>query len=128
MMRSRTVAVVAAAVALGAMAGVSMAQGPWTAPKEAAGVANPVKGTGAVKTAIETNCVTCHGGGGKGDGAAASALPTKPADWTSETVQKQTDGELFWKISNGRGPMPPWKHLPEKARWEMVNYIRSLKK
>jgi hypothetical protein len=24
--------------------------------------------------------------------------------------------------------MPPWKHLPEKDRWEVVNYIRSLQK
>jgi hypothetical protein len=23
--------------------------------------------------------------------------------------------------------MPPWKHLPEKERWEIVNYIRTLK-
>ena len=48
--------------------------------------------------------------------------------WTAEAVQKQTDGEIFWKISNGRGAMPPWKHLPEKERWELVNYIRSLAK
>jgi mono/diheme cytochrome c family protein len=43
-------------------------------------------------------------------------------------VQSETDGELFWKISTGRGAMPPWKHLPEKDRWEIVNYIRTLKK
>jgi hypothetical protein len=23
--------------------------------------------------------------------------------------------------------MPPWKHLPENERWELVNYIRTLK-
>ena len=59
--------------------------------------------------------------------AAAALPPPKPANWTSEAVQKEADGELFWKISNGRGAMPPWKHLPEKDRWELVNYIRSLK-
>lgn len=85
-------------------------------------------GPGSVRKSIEVNCVTCHGAGGKGDGPTAAGLPTKPADWTSEVVQKQADGDLFWKISNGRGPMPPWKHLPEKERWEMVSYIRSLKK
>jgi hypothetical protein len=42
-------------------------------------------------------------------------------------VQGQTDGELFWKISNGRGAMPPWKHLPEMERWRIVNYIRYLR-
>jgi mono/diheme cytochrome c family protein len=29
-------------------------------------------------------------------------------------------------MSNGRGAMPPWKHLPEDQRWSLVNYIRSL--
>src|SRR5262245_25411910 len=74
------------------------------------------------------NCQTCHGVNGKGDGAAAVALNPKPADWTSSTVQSETDGELFWKISNGRGPMPPWKHLSENDRWAVIRYIRSLKK
>jgi mono/diheme cytochrome c family protein len=56
----------------------------------------------------QVNCVTCHGAKGKGDGAAAVALNPKPADWTSKRVQDESDGELFWKISNGRGAMPPW--------------------
>ena len=104
------------------------AQGEWKAPADAKATKNPVKGVGSAKKTVETNCVPCHGASGKGDGPAAAALPTKPADWTSAKVQGETDGELFWKISNGRGPMPPWKSLPEKDRWEVVNYIRTLKK
>jgi len=81
------------------------------------------------KKLAEQNCVTCHGPNGKGDGPAAAALPPpKPADWTSAKVASETDGEIFWKISNGRGAMPPWKHLPEEQRWALVNYIRSLQK
>ena len=119
-----------AAVALVAMSGATTvwAQGEWKAPAEAKAMKNPEKGVGDAKKAIDANCVPCHGASGKGDGAAAAALPTKPADWTSDKVQKESDGELFWKISNGRGPMPPWKHLPEKQRWEIVNYIHTLKK
>jgi len=126
----RSFTVVAAAVALvGGAATAAEAQGEWKAPANAKGTKNPVKGVGNAKKSIETNCVTCHGAGGKGDGPAAAALPPpKPADWTSAKVQSQTDGELFWKITNGRGAMPPWKHLPDKDRWEMVNYIRTLKK
>lgn len=128
-MSSRTVfSILAMSAFIVTAPGLAAAQGPWTAPKDAAALSNPARGTGNVKAAIETNCVTCHGAGGKGDGAAAASLPVKPADWTSAAVQKQTDGELFWKISSGRGSMPPWKHLPEKDRWEMVNYIRTLKK
>jgi mono/diheme cytochrome c family protein len=53
-------------------------------------------------------------------------LNPKPADWTSVKVQAESDGEIFWKISNGRGAMPPWKHLAENDRWALIRYLRSL--
>jgi len=127
----KLLAVALAAAVLVAGAGVASvsAQGEWKAPADAKNAKNPVKGLGGAKKSVETNCASCHGATGKGDGPAAAALPPpKPADWTSAKVQGQTDGELFWKITNGRGAMPPWKHLPEKERWEIVNYIRTLKK
>ena len=108
------------------------AQTPWVAPEAEKAKKNPLP---ADKKTIEqgekiakVNCVSCHGAKGKGDGAAAAALNPKPADWTSSRVQSESDGELFWKISNGRGPMPPWKHLPENDRWAVIRYIKSLKK
>jgi Cytochrome C oxidase, cbb3-type, subunit III len=63
---------------------------------------------------------------GQGEGAAAVALNPKPADWTSAKVQSESHGEIFWKISNGRGAMPPWKHLVENDRWALIRYIHSL--
>ena len=126
----KSTSIAVAAIPLLAWAGVAVvsAQGPWVAPADAKAMKNPVKGVGNAKKAIETNCVSCHGASGKGDGPAAAALPPpKPANWTAAAVQSQTDGELFWKMSNGRGAMPPWKHLPEQERWEIVNYIRTLK-
>ena len=126
----KSMSIAVAAIPLLAWAGVAVvsAQGPWVAPADAKAMKNPVKGIGNAKKTVETNCVSCHGASGKGDGPAAAALPPpKPANWTSPTIQKETDGELFWKISNGRGAMPPWKHLPEQERWEVVNYIRTLK-
>src|SRR5438128_7800681 len=106
----------------------AQAPGPWVAPAGEKATKNPVKGIGNAKKTTETNCVSCHGASGKGDGPAAAALPPpKPANWTGDAVQKQSDGEIFWKISNGRGAMPPWKHLPENERWEIVNCIRTLK-
>jgi mono/diheme cytochrome c family protein len=126
----KSLSIAVAAVPLLAWAGVAVvsAQEPWVAPADAKAMKNPVKGVGNAKKTIETNCVSCHGASGKGDGPAAAALPPpKPANWTSAAVQKETDGEIFWKMSNGRGAMPPWKHLPEQERWEIVNYIRTLK-
>ena len=129
-LRSLTVAAVSLTLVAGAAMTAAWAQGEWKAPADAKALKNPVKGAvGSAKKNIETNCVTCHGPNGKGDGPAAAALPPpKPADWTSPKVAAESDGEIFWKISNGRGAMPPWKHLPDKDRWEIVNYIRTLQK
>ncbi len=113
-------------------AGAVLAQEHWPAPESEKAKKNPLPNDKKVieqgEKIAKINCASCHGAKGKGDGAAAVALNPKPADWTSDHVQSQTDGELFWKISNGRGPMPPWKHLPENDRWAVIRYIRSLKK
>jgi mono/diheme cytochrome c family protein len=123
---SFTAAVVAASF-LG-VAGGAWAQGPWEAPAAEKAKKSPGGNIANGKKLAETNCISCHGASGKGDGPAAAALNPKPADWTSPKVQAESDGTLFWKISNGRGPMPPWKHLPEKDRWDLVAYVKSLKK
>jgi mono/diheme cytochrome c family protein len=116
--------------ALISMAGLAAAQTPWTAPAEEKEKKNPLPADAKTieqgRKVAQINCVTCHGAKGKGDGAAAVALNPKPADWTSKAVQDDTDGELFWKITTGRGAMPAWRHLPENDRWALVRYIRSL--
>lgn len=102
---------------------------PWVTPAAEKAKTNPVpraSGGPEGKKVLETNCAMCHGQAGKGDGPAGVALNPRPADLTSKAVQAQTDGELFWKISTGCGAMPPWKTLPEKDRWSVVDFIRSL--
>ena len=104
------------------------AQDRWVAPAETKAKQNPVRratGTKDGKAAYETNCATCHGPRGKGDGPVAASLNPRPRNLGDKAIQEQTDGELFWKISEGRGPMAPWKHLDEKTRWSLVHYIRS---
>jgi len=116
-------------VTLGPWAPV-MAQGAWEAPAAEKSKKNPLPANAATvaqgKKVADVNCVACHGAKGKGDGAASAALNPKPADWTSKKVQAESDGEIFWKISTGRGAMPSWKFLPENDRWALVGYIRSL--
>ena len=110
---------------------LARAQAPWTAPASEKGKQNPApkdaKTVEQGEKVAKINCVSCHGAKGKGDGAAAVALNPKPADWTSAKVQDETDGELFWKITTGRGAMPAWRHLPESDRWALVRYIRTLR-
>lgn len=45
-----------------------------------------------------------HGKEGKGDCSSAMKIEKTVADLSSDYVQNQTDGELFWKISEGRRP------------------------
>jgi mono/diheme cytochrome c family protein len=125
------IAIAALVVSALGFGGSVFAQGPWVAPDaekvKKSPLPNDKKFVEQGGKLAQVNCVTCHGAKGKGDGAAAVALNPKPADWTSKRVQDESDGELFWKISNGRGAMPPWKHLPEQDRWALIRYIRSLK-
>jgi len=103
---------------------------PWAAPASEKAKKNPVPADKKVieqgEKAAKVNCMSCHGPLGKGNGPAAVALNPKPADWTSKRVQDEPDGELFWKITTGRGAMPAWRHLPENERWAIVRYIRTL--
>ena len=112
----------------------SLAQSsPWVAPKEADNLKNPFSGNTSVlaeaKSLYTANCGPCHGDKGKGDGPAAAGLNPRPADHTSLAVQKQTDGAIFWKLSEGKAPMPGYKKIfSEQQRWELVSYIRTLAK
>jgi mono/diheme cytochrome c family protein len=107
---------------------------PWKAPESATQMKNPVKPTPeelkATEQLYQQNCVLCHGKTGGSNGPAAGSLPEKPANFTNAKVmQKASDGELFWKISTGRAPMPSWQdRLTEMQRWELVNYLRKLTK
>jgi mono/diheme cytochrome c family protein len=105
----------------------------WAAPKEADNVKNPLAGNTEIlqyaKVIYTTYCGPCHGSKGKGDGVAAAGLAKKPADHSSDYVQKQTDGAIYWMITEGRNPMPTYKTLlTDNQRWELVNYIRTLAK
>jgi mono/diheme cytochrome c family protein len=118
----------------GSLAAQGNAANPWTAPAAAKEVKNPVpanaKSVAAGKELFEENCLMCHGEKGAGDGVAAQTLSVKPADFADAKLMKsETDGSLFWKMSNGRGPMPGWKGtLSDTQRWQLVDYIRTFAK
>lgn len=105
----------------------------FPSPSSADAIINPVKGNAQAtlegKKIYTQYCVACHGAKGKGDGIAAAGLPKRPADHTSDFVQQQTDGAIFWIITQGNNPMPTYKTtLTEMQRWQVVNYIRTLAK
>ncbi|HLI93553.1 MAG TPA: c-type cytochrome [Puia sp.] len=94
---------------------------------------NPVAGNSSAlveaKAMYAANCTPCHGQKGKGDGPAAGGLNPRPADHTSEAVQNQSDGAIYWKLSEGRMPMPSYRKIfTDDQRWGLVSYIRTLAK
>ncbi|MAX72052.1 cytochrome c [Allomuricauda sp.] len=110
----------------------AISQDKWVAPASADKIKNPLKGdakaTASGKKIYKMLCFVCHGPKGKGDGMGGTGLKPKPADLTSEIFQSQSDGAIFWKIEQGRSPMPSYKtSIPEKKRWELINYLRTLK-
>ncbi len=106
------------------------AGGHWTAPADAARRGNPIPSNSLSRergrTLFEANCAGCHGPTGRGDGPAAARLETLPPD-LYETAGQHPDGDLAWKIANGRGAMPAWKGmLTESQIWDLVNFIHNL--
>jgi mono/diheme cytochrome c family protein len=74
---------------------------------------------------FSSRCATCHGAGGRGDGAAAANLNPKPRDYSNASWQKSvTDEQLRAIIVNGgfavgKSPlMPPNPDL--EARTDVV--------
>ncbi len=101
----------------------------WKAPASARATKNPLDQATGLKLGqplFQENCVICHGKAGKGDGEASAAMKPRPKPLADKAVQAQTDGELFWKISEGREAMPGWKSISEKERWALVHHIRGL--
>jgi mono/diheme cytochrome c family protein len=106
---------------------------PWNVPESAKGKKNlyPPDQSSIARgqKSYKSECLACHGKEGKGDGNSATKIKKIVADLTSDKVQKQTDGELFWKISEGRSPMPLARNtLTDDQRWDVINYIRTFKK
>nr|WP_321484755.1 cytochrome c [uncultured Draconibacterium sp.] len=113
-------------VALFFLAQQGMAQ-EWLVPEDQKSVQNPSEyNLDNVKKGKEIylrDCKSCHGDPGKNNGL---PLVPPPPDFASEVMQANTDGELFYKITHGRGGMPQFETtISEDDRWRLVNYIRN---
>lgn len=98
----------------------------WQAPADAAARVNPLARKPAAaaggKKLFLRECAECHREDGSG------LVKKHSADLRLSVVQGQSDGTLFWKITNGnpdRG-MPSFSRLPEMQRWQLVLFLRQL--
>lgn len=69
------------------------------------------------------NCISCHGNPGRSN---FISLVPSPGDPATEKIQRNRDGELFYKVSTGRGQMPSFRSvLTANDIWNVISYVRS---
>jgi mono/diheme cytochrome c family protein len=79
----------------------------------------------------ETHCMVCHGMDLKAqsDLALSGKYPLKIPALDSDKIKGWSDGQIYHVITVGQGVMGPYaSHIPQSARWQVVNYIRYLQK
>ena len=126
---------------------MSFNQGPkkWVVPEKYQKMKNPVASDEVSikigKEMYERHCISCHGVTGKGDGTRAIKLNQTPGDFTSEAFKKESDGAIFYKMTEGHKDMPSFKRrIPSNddvidgsfgktgTPGDLINYIRTLGK
>ena len=93
-------------------------------------VASTAEGLAEARKFYGYDCAMCHGKDGDGKGDLVADMKLEIRDWRdASTIEKMTDGELFWIITNGKGKMVgEGDRTPAKMRWNMVNLVRSFAK
>lgn len=106
-----------------------MAQSEWTVSEDKQNTQNPIafsnESMKAGKAAYMINCKSCHGDPTKNN-VLAALVPTPTDLGKQDFLDKNSDGSLFYKITEGKATMPQFGSiLSEEDRWNVVNYIRS---
>jgi mono/diheme cytochrome c family protein len=99
----------------------------WIVPDDRKGKLSTFAFTDETRKAGEklfsVNCMSCHGTPGKGN---YLNLVPPPGDPATEKIQRNLDGEIFYKVTVGRGQMPSFKSvLTSNEVWNIISYIRS---
>jgi len=109
-----------------AMSALANAANFHDAPASAKQMKNPYAGSASAATAggelFAKRCASCHGKTGTGSGNVPSL--------TDDPTKSASAGEIFWFITTGSvdNGMPSWASLPEKDRWQIVTFVKSLGK
>lgn len=84
------------------------------------------------ETLYASNCASCHGASGSGDGPAGARLRIRPADLNDPMVLTHADGDMFWWLSHGMDDpegglaMPGFAAtLSDADRWALIDYVRA---
>ncbi|MGE5679766.1 MAG: c-type cytochrome [Bacillota bacterium] len=81
------------------------------------------------KTLFQTNCASCHGANGMGDGPAGAALNPKPRNFHSNQGWKngRRISDMFTTLEKGipGSGMPAFEYLPNEDKFALIMFIRS---
>jgi mono/diheme cytochrome c family protein len=81
------------------------------------------------KSLFETNCVSCHGTEGKGDGVAGKTLNPPPRNFTVLTGWKNGSkiSQIFKTLQEGisASGMPQFNTIPVEDRFLLIHYVRA---
>lgn len=102
----------------------------WKVPAADSGKKMPAGVDAAAgKVLWGTNCKSCHGVKGLGDGPKAEKIDITCGDFSSKEFQSKSDGDHFYYTKVGRKPMPSYKEkLSDAEIWQLVAYMRTMKK
>ncbi len=103
------------------------AQQPWIVPAQNLSKLSTFAFSDSTRKAgtdiYNTNCKSCHGDPGKNN---VIKLVPPPVDPASDRMQANTDGGLYYKITQGRVLMPSFKNiLSSNDVWIVISYLRS---
>ena len=102
----------------------------WIAPDSANKLINPFEtndeNIAKGQPIYKKLCRSCHGRLGDGQGVEAEDLESVTTNFINPSFLEQTDGSMFWKISEGRDDMETFKEkLKEEEIWLVVLYIKT---
>lgn len=110
------------------------AHGRSNSPPEAKRLKSPLAATpenvAAGKLAYERACASCHGVDGKARTRLAGKLPVRPTNLAEYVMESMRDGEIFWVVTHGIDRnMPAFAaQIDEMGRWQVVQYVRDLRR
>ena len=84
---------------------------------------------GRAQQLYATQCVSCHGETGHGDGIAGVGMEPAPTDFHDlERARQRSLFGLYNTITLGveGTTMPPWPNMDDEERWAMAFYVGSL--
>jgi len=82
------------------------------------------------KNLYRTNCASCHGDEGKGDGPAGIVMNSKPRNLTEvkDWIYGRKISDLYKTLYEGiiKSGMPSYSHILPEELFAMIHYVRSL--